>query len=78
MKDCVLMRTAENDKLDINWTKFAGLDRHEIMKDYIKDELPVSFWNRKIQKDSQDFTLQIYGYWRLDQVLMATYALSGF
>lgn len=49
------MRTAENDNLDIDWATFDGVDRHEIMKDYIKDELP--------QAEDEDFDTTIYGPW---------------
>ena len=55
MKDCVLMRTATNPKLDIDWDTFEGVDRHVVSKESVKDVIP--------QAEDEDFDTTIQGPW---------------
>ena len=55
MKESVLMRTAENPKLDIDWDKFEEIDRNLAMKESVKDVIP--------QAEDEDFDTTIQGPW---------------
>ncbi|WAR18383.1 hypothetical protein MAR_000221 [Mya arenaria] len=58
MKECVLMRTADNPDLQVDWDKFEGIDRHPLQKEAVAD------MNDVIPKaESEDFDTTIQGPW---------------
>lgn len=55
MKDSVLMRTAENPNIDIDWDTFDGVNRAVVQKESVRDIIP--------QAEDEEFDTTIQGPW---------------